>query len=567
MRGDFHENGPTVQRDSSSGSSSPHSNTSHDDDVVEVNSAEFIPKPIYNFSIPDVIIHERENRRQLDRGSRRQCSEVEEQRMHSCRKRPHPSRNNFSGNGETPVNTHIKRRRRAQAAAHQTEDDEDCHRESVVIDLTDIDSHDEEYQSAHSDSEVNNTNRSETRPLRHFNHGVARGSFRDCLSNLQRFHQRLQQSNGYRSQYRDSALPSLNRLRRRRTPIITDGPVVTVTDLLHSPEIIDASTPEQTTADDSVTFVNEVRNDNRRADSGDHHIALRMLHDPTYSPPYHSPPSLRHSARELQADESFREFQERVRAFRLRNRERFEQARRISIEAHQRLARIQESLSDLQRLQTTEAGNTTRTSRADTRLTRTSRESSSQDRNEERNDELLDNDTSTNEVEFVREWNPPGIGIVNLNNIIGREPLRASFGATNDAANRNTLPDIFMDTLLGSSIDPIPTEPRLHHLQNYEALLHLADRLGPAKTRGLTKTELDLVPSFRFSKETSKATNTKCVICMSEYANREKLRRLPCTHDFHAKCIDKWLKSNITCPICRDEVNPSKENELNDTKV
>ena len=40
----------------------------------------------------------------------------------------------------------------------------------------------------------------------------------------------------------------------------------------------------------------------------------------------------------------------------------------------------------------------------------------------------------------------------------------------------------------------------------------------------------------------------ECLVCMNEYCNREKLRILPCFHEFHMRCIDKWIKvssSNI----------------------
>lgn len=57
--------------------------------------------------------------------------------------------------------------------------------------------------------------------------------------------------------------------------------------------------------------------------------------------------------------------------------------------------------------------------------------------------------------------------------------------------------------------------------------------------------DIERIPSFRFSSSTAKETNAKCVVCISEYTNREKLRRLPCSHDFHAKCIDKWLKVSV----------------------
>jgi E3 ubiquitin-protein ligase RNF38/44 len=43
-----------------------------------------------------------------------------------------------------------------------------------------------------------------------------------------------------------------------------------------------------------------------------------------------------------------------------------------------------------------------------------------------------------------------------------------------------------------------------------------------------------------------------CTICLNEFHAEEKLRLLPnCSHDFHIDCIDTWLQSNTSCPLCR----------------
>lgn len=31
-------------------------------------------------------------------------------------------------------------------------------------------------------------------------------------------------------------------------------------------------------------------------------------------------------------------------------------------------------------------------------------------------------------------------------------------------------------------------------------------------------------------------------MCFSDFECRQLLRVLPCNHEFHAKCVDKWLK-------------------------
>lgn len=50
-----------------------------------------------------------------------------------------------------------------------------------------------------------------------------------------------------------------------------------------------------------------------------------------------------------------------------------------------------------------------------------------------------------------------------------------------------------------------------------------------------------------------------CCICLAKYADNDLLRELPCTHFFHIECVDKWLKINASCPLCKFEVGASNE--------
>lgn len=92
-------------------------------------------------------------------------------------------------------------------------------------------------------------------------------------------------------------------------------------------------------------------------------------------------------------------------------------------------------------------------------------------------------------------------------------------------------------------------------LENYEALLSLAERLGDAKPRGLTKADIEQLPAYRFNPDSHQSEQTLCVVCFSDFEARQLLRVLPCNHEFHTKCVDKWLKANRTCPICRADAS------------
>ncbi|XP_016494617.1 RING-H2 finger protein ATL20-like [Nicotiana tabacum] len=52
---------------------------------------------------------------------------------------------------------------------------------------------------------------------------------------------------------------------------------------------------------------------------------------------------------------------------------------------------------------------------------------------------------------------------------------------------------------------------------------------------------------------------SSCPICLAEYLAGEIAKCMPeCQHCFHLDCVDKWLKINTTCPVCRKSLLFSK---------
>ncbi|XP_055475369.1 E3 ubiquitin-protein ligase RLIM-like, partial [Psammomys obesus] len=66
--------------------------------------------------------------------------------------------------------------------------------------------------------------------------------------------------------------------------------------------------------------------------------------------------------------------------------------------------------------------------------------------------------------------------------------------------------------------------------------------------KGLTKQQINSLPVRDFCKYDKL---NQCSICITRYKQGSKIRILPCAHEYHHKCIDRWLSDNSTCPICR----------------
>ncbi|ESN98322.1 hypothetical protein HELRODRAFT_193049 [Helobdella robusta] len=52
-----------------------------------------------------------------------------------------------------------------------------------------------------------------------------------------------------------------------------------------------------------------------------------------------------------------------------------------------------------------------------------------------------------------------------------------------------------------------------------------------------------------------------CAICLDVFYRRQLIRVLPCSHEFHSKCVDRWLLMRQTCPLCKNNFIESQLNE------
>ncbi|PPR96238.1 hypothetical protein GOBAR_AA24422 [Gossypium barbadense] len=58
-----------------------------------------------------------------------------------------------------------------------------------------------------------------------------------------------------------------------------------------------------------------------------------------------------------------------------------------------------------------------------------------------------------------------------------------------------------------------------------------------------------------------------CCICLAKYTNNEELRELPCSHFMHKECVDKWLKINASCPLCKNDIGENVLDAISGTST
>jgi len=70
------------------------------------------------------------------------------------------------------------------------------------------------------------------------------------------------------------------------------------------------------------------------------------------------------------------------------------------------------------------------------------------------------------------------------------------------------------------------------------------------QNRGLTQEQINRMPVYTVPDDPAKKKDQKCSICLENFEPGNRIRTIPCLHTYHADCIDRWLATKATCPVC-----------------
>ncbi|KAF7270979.1 hypothetical protein GWI33_016091 [Rhynchophorus ferrugineus] len=147
----------------------------------------------------------------------------------------------------------------------------------------------------------------------------------------------------------------------------------------------------------------------------------------------------------------------------------------------------------------------------------------------------------------------PGVEVVQFlgggNMPSGAVAIRQSIGATERSPLRLRMLTYFFTS------PPIPTTPVLNFNNAITAMQLLLTFVRPRL--GLNSNQINQITSYKYRRsiDRTKDSQTSCTICLNSFQRDQILKALPCTHQYHSKCIDKWLSNHTTCPVCRCDLS------------
>lgn len=123
--------------------------------------------------------------------------------------------------------------------------------------------------------------------------------------------------------------------------------------------------------------------------------------------------------------------------------------------------------------------------------------------------------------------------------------------------------DLDYETLRALDSENVPTTPSMSEEEINALPVHKykvagTQSGGSSMQQGSSSASAEKKQDINNAVASTKAPDDEltCSVCLEQVNVGELIRSLPCLHQFHANCIDPWLRQQGTCPVCKFRAAP-----------
>lgn len=66
--------------------------------------------------------------------------------------------------------------------------------------------------------------------------------------------------------------------------------------------------------------------------------------------------------------------------------------------------------------------------------------------------------------------------------------------------------------------------------------------------------DIEALPTRKLAGSENIGEQSKCLICLEEFGDGDDIKTLPCLHIYHQKCVEQWLRTDNSCPVCKTPI-------------
>lgn len=121
------------------------------------------------------------------------------------------------------------------------------------------------------------------------------------------------------------------------------------------------------------------------------------------------------------------------------------------------------------------------------------------------------------------------------------------------AMPRGNIGDPVVDQLLQMILAGRGTRQMNIDAMNYEQLLQTFG--DGTENRGADERDIRCLPVSTVTDASNLPNDhSDCMICLESFKVGDERKTLPCLHGFHSSCVDKWLRTSASCPVCKHSI-------------